>query len=49
MCSKDMPVLLFVMFCSEGDNAQDAIAIAKQLDRWMNIIGKKVIFLLYIL
>ncbi|KAK7114390.1 proteasome assembly chaperone 2-like [Littorina saxatilis] len=38
---QDMPVLLFLMFCSEGDNAQDAIDIAQQLNGWMNLIGKK--------
>ena len=39
---KDMPVLLLLKFCSEGDNTQDAIGIAQKLDGWMNLISKKV-------
>ncbi|KAK7483068.1 hypothetical protein BaRGS_00025731 [Batillaria attramentaria] len=38
---QDMPVLVFLMFCSEGDNAQDAIGLAQQLNGWMNLISKK--------
>ncbi|KAL8612428.1 hypothetical protein ACOMHN_008413 [Nucella lapillus] len=37
----DMPVLVFLMFCSEGDNAQDAIDVAQQLNGWMNLITRK--------
>lgn len=38
---KDKPVLLFVMFCSEGDNVPDAIAMAQHLNGWVNIISKE--------
>lgn len=38
---RDLPVLLFLMFCSEGDNAQDAIDVAQQLNGWMNLISRK--------
>nr|KAG5696628.1 hypothetical protein BaRGS_034089 [Batillaria attramentaria] len=41
---QDVPVLVFLMFCSEGDNAQDAIGLAQQLNGWMNLISKKLIF-----
>ena len=41
-CSQDLPVLVFLMFCSEGDNTQDAIDVAQQLNGWMNLISKKV-------
>lgn len=38
---QDLPVVIFLMFCSEGDNAQDAVNLAQQLDGWMNLISKK--------
>lgn len=37
----DLPVVVFLMFCSEGDNAQDAIGMAQQLNGWMNLISKE--------
>jgi hypothetical protein len=43
---QDVPVLLFVMFCSEGDNVQDAIDIAQKLNGFMNIIGRAVCIIL---
>lgn len=36
-----LPVLVLLMFVSEGDNAGDGLAIADQLNQWLNLITIK--------
>ena len=36
-CS-DVPVVVFLMFCAEGDNAVEAIELANRLNRWLSLI-----------
>lgn len=43
---QDFPVLLILMFCSEGDNAPDAVHFAHQLNEWLNLVSLKVLWLL---
>ncbi|XP_005110885.1 proteasome assembly chaperone 2 [Aplysia californica] len=38
---QEQPLLVFMMFVSEGDNAQDALAVADQLNAWLSLIEKK--------
>ncbi|KAK6983698.1 proteasome assembly chaperone 2 [Biomphalaria glabrata] len=34
---QDLPVLVLLMFVSEGDNAGDAVAMADQLNKWLKL------------
>jgi proteasome assembly chaperone 2 len=36
---QELPVLVLMMFVYEGDNAQDALAAADQLNRWLNLLS----------
>ena len=36
-CS-EVPVVVFLMFCAEGDNAIEAFDLANRLNRWLNLI-----------
>ena len=36
-CS-EVPVVVFLMFCAEGDNAIEAFELANRLNRWLNLI-----------
>ncbi|GFO43387.1 proteasome assembly chaperone 2 [Plakobranchus ocellatus] len=36
---QSLPVLVLMMFVSEGDNAADGLAIADQLNQWLNLIN----------
>ncbi|OWF48025.1 proteasome assembly chaperone 2-like [Mizuhopecten yessoensis] len=40
-CGKDMPVVVLLMFCSEGDNSQDAIFLASRLNQWLDLVDMK--------
>ncbi|XP_033755057.1 proteasome assembly chaperone 2-like isoform X2 [Pecten maximus] len=40
-CGKDMPVLVLLLFCSEGDNAQDAIFLVTRLNQWLDLVDMK--------
>ncbi|XP_060066414.1 proteasome assembly chaperone 2-like [Ylistrum balloti] len=40
-CGKEMPVLVLMLFCSEGDNAQDAIYLASRLNMWLDLVDMK--------
>lgn len=33
--------LVFMMFCSEGDNAADALGMAGQLNSWLSLLGSR--------
>ena len=37
-CSNEMKVCILLMFCAEGDNAGDALELAKHMNDWLNII-----------
>lgn len=37
LCS-EVPVVVFLMFCAEGDNAIEAFELANRLNRWLNLI-----------
>jgi len=38
-CTKDdIPLVVLMMFCSEGDNIQDALAMAAYLNEWLKIV-----------
>uniref|UniRef100_A0A0B6ZSN5 Proteasome assembly chaperone 2 n=1 Tax=Arion vulgaris TaxID=1028688 RepID=A0A0B6ZSN5_9EUPU len=36
-----LPILVLLMFVSEGDNAYDALSVASQLNRWLNLVTPK--------
>lgn len=36
--STHMPVMIFLMFCAEGDNIPEATELANCLNRWLNLI-----------
>jgi len=38
---QDQPVLVLMMFVSEGDNAYEAVAMATQVNSWLNILQVK--------
>lgn len=42
--SQDLPILILLMFVSEGDNVPDALSMADQLNSWLNLIVKKVLY-----
>lgn len=35
---------ILLLFCSEGDNASDALQLAKHANSWLNIIDMEVIY-----
>jgi len=38
-CTKeDIPLVVLMMFCSEGDNIQDSLAMAAYLNEWLKIV-----------
>ncbi|XP_046356589.1 proteasome assembly chaperone 2-like [Haliotis rufescens] len=37
----DTSVVVMMMFCSEGDNAHDAVAMVTQLNNWLRIVSLK--------
>ncbi|XP_063441854.1 proteasome assembly chaperone 2-like isoform X2 [Mytilus edulis] len=37
-CSEEVKVCILLLFCSEGDNASDALQLAKHANSWLNII-----------
>lgn len=37
LCS-EVPVVVFLMFCAEGDNAVEAIELTNRLNRWLSLI-----------
>lgn len=38
-----MPAIVVLVFCAEGDNAQDAVKLAYNLNLWMDLIDFKVL------
>lgn len=35
--SEEIPVVLLLVYCSEGDNTPDAILLADRLDEWLHL------------
>ena len=41
-CSADVSAALLLLFCSEGDNALDAIQLATAVNTWLHLVDLKV-------
>ncbi|KAL5021422.1 hypothetical protein ScPMuIL_000577 [Solemya velum] len=41
-CYSDVAMIVMLTFCSEGDNAQDAINIMNHLNEWLHLVEPKV-------
>ncbi|XP_041377008.1 proteasome assembly chaperone 2-like [Gigantopelta aegis] len=37
----DLPVAMLLMFCSEGDNSNDAVTLVNYLNSWINVVTVK--------
>lgn len=44
LCSskENIPAIVLLVFCAEGDNAQDGVKLAYNLNLWMDLIDFKV-------
>lgn len=39
---ENIPAIVLLVFCAEGDNAQDGVKLAYNLNLWMDLIDFKV-------
>ncbi|XP_061521545.1 proteasome assembly chaperone 2 [Phycodurus eques] len=37
-CTEDIPLAVLLVFCSEGDNVPDALALVSHLDDWLHLL-----------